>query len=152
MVLRQAQGCRFSDRRNAPPAWHPDQAELVLRLIEGNMRVAELIQECQRRTVGREALDSVKQRYWALGLDALGLLPGQPADTAINTGNVIITKRSSVSRFYARTHLLERRNGHVLAEVYVSCAALARCARLLRGQTGPRCGKCATQTPRRRAF
>jgi hypothetical protein len=115
---------RYSDRRNAPFAWHPAQTALVLALIERNQRIAELMAEMHRRCGGREELQRQVAAFWTTALRALEPLPGQPSDSAINTGGCVISKGSDVTRFYARTHSLTRRNGHLLAAVEVNCGTL----------------------------
>jgi hypothetical protein len=87
--------------------------EELLQLVERNRRVAEVMAEMQRRYGGYDALASARERFWALGLDALQPLPGQPSDSAINCGGTIITKRSNPSmHFYGRcTEIIKERWG-----------------------------------------
>ena len=111
-----------ADRRNAPKAWHRDQTALVLRLIDDNRRIAEIMAECQRRYGGVAALGRERARFWATSLRALEPLPDQQHDTAINTDGVTITKRSNQPmRFYGRTSEIERQRWGTRIRCALNC-------------------------------
>jgi hypothetical protein len=63
------------------------------------------------------------RRWLAAYLERTNPAPGQPCGTILGT-MIGLKKGSSVARFYARTHRIEPRNGHLLAEVHVNCNTL----------------------------
>jgi hypothetical protein len=98
-----------NNRRGGDRVWCNPSLWVVL---EDNRRLEAAIAAVYRE------FSMLQARAWLLAPPA----PDQQCGTSLLPPGTVITKRSTgVARFYARTHRLERRTGHLLGEALVNC-------------------------------